>query len=75
MGVKISITSGGHGWTLTSSLSADPVYYLSGGRAERSARSLAERLAKAGEDVELEIRLADGSLVDRIAFRAAHPAV
>lgn len=75
MGVKISITSNGHGWTMTTSLAADPVYYLSGGRAEGSARALANRLAKAGEDVELEIRLADGSLVDRIAFPAARVTV
>ena len=31
---------------------------------------MAQRFTRAGEDVELEIRLADGSLVDRKAFRA-----
>jgi hypothetical protein len=71
MALAISITPADNGWALRSSLLEVEQYFFSGGRAESAGRELAERLAKAGQAVELEIRLRDGALAGRIRFPAA----
>ena len=45
----------GNGWSVHCEGSAEPVHYLSGGRAEATARTTAARLAATGMDVRVDV--------------------
>lgn len=49
----ISVTPVGGGWAVTSSLSDQPLMFLSGAQAETKARSLARVIAEAGGDAQV----------------------
>ena len=51
--VELRVRPAAVGWGIDSSLTFEPVYFESGGRAELTARSLAIRLANAGVPVRL----------------------
>jgi hypothetical protein len=69
--LSITILPAEEGWTLRAPAVGADVFFLKGGQAETAGRALASRLAAAGEDVELEVVLRDGTLAARIAFPAA----
>jgi hypothetical protein len=47
------------------------MFFSRGGRAEAAGRALARRLAEAGQAVELEVVLRDGTVAGVIPFPAA----
>jgi hypothetical protein len=53
--VLLSVRPAAGGWTIESSGGVEPVLFLSGGVAERSARALAASLAEAGARVRLVV--------------------
>ena len=55
----------GDGWRVRSSQVENDMSFRSGAAAETAARALAERLGRAGEGAEIQIRLRDGSLAAR----------
>jgi hypothetical protein len=63
----ITVRPGAHGWMLCRH-AAPPVQFASGAEAERSARHLAEALARTGLTVVMEILLRDGRLGGRLRF-------
>lgn len=54
--VLLSVRPTTGGWTVESSEGVEPMMFLSGGLAERCARTLAQTLARAGARVRLVIR-------------------
>ena len=76
MALSIVVAPAGGGWVLRSSALGSEQFFSSGGRAEAAARSLADRVAGAGRDAELEIVLRDGAIAGRLSFpaRAQPPA-
>jgi hypothetical protein len=65
----ITVSPAGEGWQMRPPAS-EPALFRSGREAERSARRLAERLARHGQVVEIEIRLRDGRLAGRLRYEA-----
>ena len=70
MALSITVLPVGRGWVLRSAALGSEQFFASGGRAEDAARSLAQRLASAGRDTELEIRLRDGALAGLLSYPA-----
>lgn len=70
MALSITIDPAGQGWVLRSAALGSEQFFHSGGRAEDAARNLASRVAGAGRDAELEIRLRDGVLAGRLNYPA-----
>ena len=70
MALSITVAPVGRGWVLRSSALGSEQFFSSGGRAEAAARSLADRVAGAGRDAELEIVLRDGAVAGRLSFPA-----
>jgi hypothetical protein len=70
MALSITIVSAGDGWTLRSAELGLDLTFASGGRAEAEGRELAGRLARAGQAVELEIILRDGTVAAVVPFAA-----
>jgi hypothetical protein len=54
--VVMSVMPAGGGWWVNCDLPLEPTYYLSGARAEQTARNLAVRLTEAGRDVRLFVK-------------------
>ncbi len=71
MALTITIAPIDDGWTLRAKVLATELYFLSDGGAETAGRTLAERLARAGQATELEVVLRDGAVAARISFPAA----
>lgn len=59
------------GWRIRVDCVANDMVFRSGGRAEAAARRLAERLGRAGQTSELQIRLRDDSLAASQVWPAA----
>lgn len=70
---SISVRPANFGWMLSIDDQDKAVIYASGALAERAARQLAERLARAGESCEVLIFLRDGSLGGRLRSRPVAP--
>jgi len=62
----ISVTPVGDGWTVRSDTFDGDMMFLSGAKAEATARRLARTLAVGGETVEVNIFLRDGTLGGRL---------
>ena len=73
MALSITVAPVGRGWVLRSPTLGSEQFFSSGGRAEAAARSLADRVAGAGRDAELEIVLRDGVVAGRLSFPARAP--
>ena len=62
MTCTLSVRPAPFGWTLSIDGRPEALVYATGALAERAARRLAERLARAGEICDVMIYLRDGSL-------------
>lgn len=73
---QIAVTALGDGWKLTLDDVENDMVFRSGRDAERAARRLADRLARAGLWSEIRLHLKDGSLAARFLSpaRPANPA-
>lgn len=58
------------GWTVKVETVDNPMMFVSGRAAEDAARDLALKLARGGEDVELELRLRGGERAARFVVLA-----
>ena len=67
----IKVAPSADGWTVSSGAVDHEMHFQSGASAEAAARALGARIADAGEAVEIEIILRDGSLGGRFAYRRA----
>lgn len=54
--VVLNIAPAAEGWWLDCDLPLEPLFFLSGARAEKTARDLALRLTGAGRDVRLFVK-------------------
>lgn len=61
----ISVSAIGESWRVAVDGLDNDMLFRSGAEAERAARGLAERLAKAGEWSEIRVHLKDGTLAAR----------
>lgn len=59
------------GWTVEAGLSAYPLVFLSGAKAERTARRLAQLVAAQGDDAEVRIHDRRSAPVGSFLYRAA----
>jgi hypothetical protein len=71
MALQISVSPVGDGWAVRSEAFDNAIIYPSGGKAEASARSLAQRYAQAGQEAEVRVYLRDGALAGRFLHHAA----
>lgn len=71
MSHRISIDPLGEGWSVRTDTIFNEMLFLSGAAAEAAARRLGEALAEAGQAVEIQVRLRDGSLAGRYVCVAA----
>ena len=71
---RIAVTAVADGWQLTIDGISNPMMFRSGREAEKAARRLADRLARAGEASEIRLYLKDGSLGGRFLSPARAPA-
>jgi len=62
---KIFVAPALMGWSVRSDVFANDMLFLSGAKAESTARSLAEKIADGGEPAQVEVRLRDGSVAGR----------
>ena len=69
---RIAVTALADGWKLTVDDVDNDMVFRSGREAERTARRLADRLARAGLWSEIRLHLKDGSLAARF-LRPADP--
>ena len=69
--VELSVRPAEVGWKIESSDGLEPQLFLSGGRAERSARALARLLARAGKAVRLVIEDRASRIVSQELFEPA----
>ena len=65
----IDVTPAQGGWTVSSSIFANPMAFLSGAKAEAAARNLAEKIARRGEAAEIRVFLRDGTLAGQSVAR------
>lgn len=63
----IAVRPAAFGWSLRIDQQEGVLVFQAGGQAESVARSLAQRLADAGEPTEILIYLRDGSLAGRLS--------
>ena len=70
----ISVSPAAFGWALAIDGQEGVLVYASGAVAEAAARSLARRLAGAGETAEVQIYLRDGSLAGTLRSTPLAPA-
>jgi hypothetical protein len=66
----ISVEPFGDGWAVRPGHLANEMIFRSGKSAEAAARSLANKLASAGEPAEVQIHLRDGAVVSSTSDRA-----
>ena len=71
---RIAVTALPDGWKLTVDDVDNDMVFRSGRDAERAARRLAGRLARAGVWSEIRLHLRDGSLAARFVSPAGAPA-
>ncbi|HEY8571500.1 hypothetical protein [Phenylobacterium sp.] len=69
--VELSVRPAEGGWKIESSDGLEPLMFLSGGRAERSARALARVLSRAGKAVRLVIEDRGSRVVAQERFEPA----
>lgn len=69
---RITVTALPEGWKLTIDNVANDLIFRSGREAERAARRLADRLARAGVCSEIRLHLKDGSLAARFLSPGVH---
>jgi hypothetical protein len=62
---KIYVAPAPTGWSVRSDGFENDMLFLSGAKAESTARGLAEKIAVSGEHAEVQVRLRDGSLAGR----------
>jgi hypothetical protein len=62
---KIFVAPALMGWSVKSDGFANDMLFLSGAKAESTARHLAEKIAAFGEPAQVEVRLRDGTLAGR----------
>jgi len=62
---RIAVTALPDGWKLTVDDIANDMIFRSGREAERAARRLADRLARAGVCSEIRVHIKDGTLAAR----------
>lgn len=67
----VSVTPVDGGWAVTSSLSDQPMMFLSGAQAEAKARSLAKLIAGAGGDAQVIVHDRRNALVGAVRYFAA----
>ena len=70
---RIAVTALPDGWKLTIDDIANDMVFRSGREAERAARRLADRLARAGVWCEIRLHLKDGSLAARLLSPGLRP--
>lgn len=70
----VSVTPVEGGWAVTSSLSDQPMMFLSGVQAEAKARSLAKLIANAGGDAQVIVHDRRNALVGAVRYFAADDA-
>ncbi|HEX4179670.1 MAG TPA: hypothetical protein VHY32_02655 [Caulobacteraceae bacterium] len=68
---KIFVAPALMGWSVRSDGFANDMLFLSGAKAESTARSLAEKIAFFGEPAQVEVRLRDGSVAGRFVCSPA----
>jgi len=68
---KILVAPAPIGWRVQSDGFANDMLFLSGAKAESSARGLAVKIADQGEPTQIEVRLRDGSLGGRFVCSPA----
>jgi hypothetical protein len=59
------------GWSVRADRCAQPMMFLSGGRAERQARAIALRLAAVGHDARVDVRDRNGRIAGSVRYRAS----
>ncbi|MFC7380057.1 hypothetical protein [Brevundimonas sp. GCM10030266] len=65
MTVALSVAPVDGGWAVTADAFDNPMLFASGRAAERTGRDLALRLARAGREVQLDVRLRGGATAAR----------
>ena len=68
---KIFVAPAETGWSVRSDGFENDMLFLSGAKAETTARKLAEKIATSGEHAEVQVRLRDGSLAGRFVCAPA----
>ena len=68
---KIFVAPVLNGWSVRSDGFDNPMLFLSGAKAESTARGLAEKIADGGEHAQVEVRLRDGSIAGRFVCSPA----
>jgi len=69
--VLLRVRPAAGGWKVESTDGVEPMMFLSGARAERSARALAQTIARAGKGVRLVIEDRSAQVVGAMSFAAA----
>jgi hypothetical protein len=69
--VVLRVRPASGGWKVESTAGVEPMMFLSGARAERSARALAQTMARAGRRVRLVIEDRSARVVGALNFQAA----
>ena len=62
---KIFVAPAENGWSVRSDGFENAMLFLSGAKAETTARKLAEKIAISGEHAEVQVHLRDGTLAGR----------
>jgi hypothetical protein len=70
---RIAVTALPDGWKLTVDNIGNDMVFRSGREAERAARKLADRLARAGVWSEIRVHLKDGTLAARFLSPGRSP--
>ena len=65
MSIEIVVIAIMGGWLVEASFSSLPLVFISGARAEETARALARAAAGAGSAVELRVQTRDGKIAAR----------
>ena len=69
---KILVEPASNGWSVRSDAFENDMFFLSGAKAESTARKLAEKIAHSGEAAQVEVHLRDGALAGRFVCSPAN---